>query len=156
MIKYLFLILIYQVSSSISGDLIYQADKLFRNLNNNGTIKVVSHIGNDVKDLLNSLNSKKSRDITSDIFNNMNEFFNIINSNETREIIHNLRRLSKDSKVYIDLNDSNWKINRISIYCEIILILIIIIILLIMIFCIYKICKREKKESLDFYNPLLN
>lgn len=141
----------------MTTDLIKQMDGVFTKLNSNTTEKVITSISTNIKQMLINTNSENSRELTKNIFNNINEFFITINSNNTKDILNNLGKLTKNSKIYIDVNDNNWNVNKLMIYLEIILLLIIVIMVFLLSICVYKIFKKKKHlESfqIPLYNPL--
>jgi len=156
----LFIITIFftQVNTQ-SEDLIKQVDGVFTKLNSNGTAKIITNIFENLEEMIDRVNSDATQERTNEIFNNINEILQTFNSNESREIIHNLRILTENSKVYIDVNDSNWNTNKLIIYVEIILSLIIIILVFLFSLCIFKVvknCRNKEKplQGIDLYNPL--
>lgn len=135
------------------SDLITQMDGVFTKLNSNETAKMVTNIADNIEDMLERATSKDSRELAHSIFLNMNEFFILMNNNETTDIIHNIRKLTRDSKVNIDMNTG-----KIMIYLEIILSLIIIILVFTFSLCVYKVFKKKKilvPSNLD-YNQLID
>lgn len=158
MITFFLILFLINLNQGQITDLTKQADELFTKLNSNGTERVVTHISNDIEHLLGHLSSHESIHLTSNIFNNMNEFFETINGNETKEILHNLRDLTKNSKVYINVSDENWQMNKLLIYLEILLVLLILIFSFLFGLCVYKTFRRKKTnndlEIGDMYHPL--
>jgi hypothetical protein len=123
-----------QILCGQTTDLIKQADGVFTKLNSNETAKMVTKIAN-----------------------NLNQALEIMNSDEAHQILHNLRKMTEESKVYIDISDRSWEINRVMICLEILLVIIIIILLFLFGICIYKIVKKNKRTmdlNTDYYNVL--
>ena len=140
---------------SQTSDLIKQADGVFTKLNSNGTEKLVTNVFENIEEIIDRVNSQSTQERTNEIFNNLNEILKTINSNETKEIIHNLRLLSQNSKVYIDVSDSNWQLNQTLIMWQVFLGLLIGITMVLFFTCIYRFLKKKPEEEFSFYNPLL-
>lgn len=141
------LIILYTVQSQ-TNDLIKQADGVFTKLNSNATAKTISSIGNNLKIILERANSEHTQEITKEIFDNVNEILQLFNSNETRDIIHNLRDLTESSKVYVNINDENWQIEKVMLYVEILLIIIITFLLFLFSLCLYKTFKKRNSDQI--------
>lgn len=146
---YIFLF-IFGISKCQTTDLIKQADGVFTKLNSNYTSIIVSRLSHNLLKILDNLNAESTNKKVESIFNNIDTLLELINNNDTKQIITNIRDLTNNSKVYININDDHWQ--KIFLYIEILLILIIIIIVVFFNICIYKICKKKKKNiDLNLY-----
>ena len=158
MIIFIFFLFFTTINAQTS-DLIKQADELFIKLNSNNTDRIISNIFTNIEVIVNHINSPNTYKKTRDITNNLNQLLDTLNNNDTKEIIHNIKKITDNSKIYIDINDTNWKINKMLIYIEIVLILLIIILTLGLFLCIYKIFKKkyqENNEIFTYYNNMEN
>jgi ABC-type glucose/galactose transport system permease subunit len=104
--------------------------------------------------LLKKLNSDYVDEGVIEVYTNVNQILTKINNKNFIEgfnnLYYNIDKLTKNSKVFVNVNDNNWKLNEVLVLTEIFLVLLIIIIIIMFGFYIhnkYRIYKNINRNS---------
>ena len=128
MVLFLLLLIIPNFSNGKKGDtadLVYQMDIMFQRLNSDATINTANQITTNMLEILENVNSDDLKNSTSNIITSLDDILQRINTNKTDSILDNIERLTGQSKLYVNVDESLF--NTVLITFEILLIILIII-----------------------------
>ena len=151
--NFLLTLLILNQAQSQYSDLVLQMDGVFTKLNSNETEASVIKLYDNIMEIYENINSQSTKDTSQEIFTNVNEILSLINSNTTRDILHNIQSMTENSKVYVDISDQNWNINRLMIYVEVLLVMFIVILATLFGMCLFKFFKKRNQQNTNNNSP---
>ena len=126
------------------NDVLAEMDKLLKKLNSDYVDKGITEVYINLNDILSRINNQTFLDGFNNFYDNVDN------------LVISLDKFSNKSKVFIDVDDSNWRLNEVLILSEILLVLLIIVIFVMFVFYLIRKNKEyQEKKKIKKIRPLL-